>query len=60
MVAFHFDRAVWLFGATLDGELNKAGQAHKKPKMAEAAKARVMAKWMGNDGGFRKPVPTRE
>jgi hypothetical protein len=57
---FYFNRAVWLFGATLEGELEKAGQGHKKAKSAEAARMRVLSRWLGNEAaGFRQPIATK-
>lgn len=59
----YFDRAVWAFGTTLEGELEKAGNNAKKPRQAEQARQRVLQKWLGSntgDRGYRKPpAPTR-
>lgn len=58
---FYFDRAVWVFGSTVEAELEKAGEKAKKPKAAEQARIRVLNRWLGTDVvGFRQPAaPTR-
>lgn len=58
---FYFDRAVWVFGSTVDNEVDKAGEKAKKPKAAEQARLRVLNKWLGAETvGFRAPAgPTR-
>lgn len=60
--AFFFDRAVWVFGTTLESDLEKAGAKAKKPKQAEQARMRVLQKWLGTEAiGFQQPpqAPTR-
>lgn len=55
-----FDRAVWLFGSAVEADLNKASEKAKKTSQAQAARARVLAKWLGDENaGFRKPEITR-
>jgi hypothetical protein len=58
---FFFDRAVYVFGTTLESDLEKAGEKAKKPKQAEQARMRVLQKWLGTEViGFREPAPTRQ
>lgn len=57
---FYFDRAVWVFGTSLEADLEKAGQNAKKPKAQEQARLRILQKWLGTEiVGFRQPEPTR-
>lgn len=59
--AFYFDRAVWVFGTTLDADLEKAGADAKKPAQQEAARMRVISKWLGSEAvGYRQAAPTRK
>lgn len=59
--SFFFDRAVYLFGTTLEADLEKAGEKAKKPKQAEQARMRMLQKWLGQEViGFRQPAPTRQ
>lgn len=59
--AFFFDRAVWLFGTSLESDLEKSTEKVKKPKQAEQARMRVLQKWLGTEViGFRQPAPTRQ
>lgn len=58
--AFYFDRAVWVFGTTMEADMDKAGQKAKKPKQQEAARLRVMHKWLGSDAvSFAQPRLTK-
>lgn len=61
-----FDRAVWLFGTSLEAELEQvtnSSSKSKKPKsqkQIEQARLKVLNKWLGNQAvGFRAPAPTR-
>lgn len=59
--ALFFDRAVWLFGTTMETDLEKAGEGHKRPAQAEAARMRMLQRWLGTEAiGFREPTPTRK
>lgn len=58
--AFYFDRAVWVFGTTLENDLDKASADAKKPKQGEQARLRVLQKWLGQEAiGFAQPQETR-
>lgn len=59
--AFFFDRALWLYGTTLEADLEKVAAKAKKPKQAEQAQIRVLQKWLGTEVlGFREPpTPTK-
>lgn len=61
-----FDRAVWLFGTSLEAELEQVtnqSSKSKKPKsqkQIEQARLKVLNKWLGSQAvGFRAPAPTR-
>jgi hypothetical protein len=59
-----FDRAVWVFGSTLEADLEESGKSRgKKPKsekQTNAARMKVLALWLGAEAaGFRTPMPTR-
>ena len=58
MAAFYFDRAVAVFGTTVDAELDKVSEG-KKPKQAEAARAIVLHRWVGTPMKFAEPKVTR-
>lgn len=59
--AFFFDRAVWLYGSTLESDLERAASKAKKPKQAEQAQLRVLQRWLGTEAiGFQSPsTPTK-
>lgn len=57
--AFFFDRAIWLFGTTLDSDLEKAAAKAKKATQAEKAQLRVMQKWLGHEAIGFGAAPTR-
>lgn len=56
VTAWSFDRAVYLFGSSLDAELKKAVQGAKSDSQANGRRARVMAKWMGEAQKFKDPA----
>lgn len=55
--AFYFDRAVWMFGTTLEADLEAAGEGSSKPKVIKAKQQMVLATWMGGGKGlYRDPA----
>lgn len=54
--AFYFDRAVWLFGTTLEADLEAAADGVKKEKAARAKQQMVLATWLGGKGMYRDPA----
>lgn len=57
--AFFFDRAVWLFGSTLEAEMEAVTKNVTKAKVAEAKQQAVLAKWLapsGVKGLYRDPA----
>jgi hypothetical protein len=60
LVAYCFDRAVWLFGSTLDAELEESTHGCKDEKSMTRARMRVMDRWFpenrGAKGRFKDPA----
>jgi hypothetical protein len=56
LYAFCFDRAVWKFGATLDGQLEEIANKAKKPAAAKAKQTLLLTQWLAEPGakGFYK------
>lgn len=57
--AFCFDRAVWKFGATLDGQLEAISEKAKKPASAKARQQLLLTQWLaepGAKGFYRDPA----
>lgn len=48
--AYCFNRAVMLFGTTMEADLEKAGEKAKSTKSAEFKRQRVFDKWMHMPG----------
>lgn len=56
MNAFYFDRAVWLFGSTMDQDLEEATSGSKSEKAAKRAKERRVSMWLNDSPGvYRDP-----
>lgn len=55
--AWSFDRAVWLFGSSLEAELEEAAHSAKNSSQAESRQRQVMEKWLGGAAPrkFRNP-----
>lgn len=48
-----------MFGSALEAELKNAGQGAKSDSQAKSRRQRVLAKWLGTDGGkpmYKDPV----
>lgn len=60
MTAFYFNRAVWIFGSTMDADVEESTKRVKKNR--EAAVERRVALWMDDEGTgkgrFAVPVAT--
>lgn len=56
VTAWSFDRAVYLFGSSLDAELAEAEQGAKSKAQARSRRQRVMTKWLGGKQQFKDPV----
>lgn len=61
VLAYCFDRAVWLFGSSVEAELNAVESSGKNPKSVPGRKQMVLNKWIpaknGNARGrFRDPA----
>lgn len=57
--AFFFDRAVWLFGSTLEAEIETSTKNLTKAKAIEAKQQMVLSKWLapsGVKGLYRDPA----
>lgn len=58
--AFYFDRAVWLFGSTLENELELASENSKDVKTAKRDRQRVLDRWFPQQrnvkGRFKDPA----
>lgn len=50
--AYCLDQAVWYFGTSVNSELEKVGRKKAKGEStSEAARKRVLAKYLGDDAG---------
>lgn len=47
LTAFYFNRAVWVFGTTLEDEIEKARQSRKGARRQEMAVSMVLHRWLG-------------
>jgi hypothetical protein len=56
VAAWCFDRAIYLFGISLDNDLDKAVRGAKNPGAAAIAHQRVMASWVGTKVQYRDPA----
>lgn len=54
--AFYFNRAVWVFGTTLEADLEAVAENVTKPKVAKAKQQMVLATWLGTRGMYRDPA----
>lgn len=55
--AFYFNRAVWVFGTTLEAHLESAAEGVKNEKRARAKQQMVLAVWLGHTKGmYRDPA----
>lgn len=58
VVAYYFDRAVYLFGMTVDGKMDEAGRNAKGDHQTKAARQRVLDQYLKVEtkGRFADPV----
>jgi len=59
---YYFDKAVWTFGSTLQGEIERAGEGVKNPKVAANKRQMVLARWLATPsakGFYRDPAGAR-
>lgn len=56
VAAWCFDRAIYLFGVSIDNDLDKAAHGAKNQGAANIARQRVMAKWIGTKVQYRDPA----
>jgi hypothetical protein len=56
VAAWSFDRAVFLFGSTLEREIETAGAGAKNPRQANVRRQRVLAKWLGIQVKYADPA----
>lgn len=56
VAAWCFDRAIYLFGVSIDNDLDKATREAKNSMAANIARQRVMAKWIGTEVKYRDPA----
>jgi hypothetical protein len=47
LTAFYFNRAVWVFGVTLEEEIEKARASRKGQRRQEMAVNMLMHRWLG-------------
>jgi hypothetical protein len=55
LAAWCFDRAIHLFGISLEHDLQEAEAKAKKPWMAQLNRQRVLQQWLGVEVKFRDP-----
>jgi hypothetical protein len=46
ILAYYFDRAVWMFGSAVQTELDEVEAKSKNPKSVPSAKRMVLNKWI--------------
>lgn len=56
VTAWCFDRAVWLFGSSVEAELNEAVRGSKKPQQAIFRQMQVLQRWGLGKMQFRDPA----
>jgi hypothetical protein len=56
VTAWCFDRAVWVFGSTLESELSEAQHSSKKPQQAMFKQMQVLKAWGLGEMKFRDPA----
>lgn len=56
VTGWSFDRAVWLFGTTVESELAEAAHSAKKPQQAMFKQQQVLAKYKLAELKFRDPM----
>lgn len=55
--SFYFNRAVWVFGTSLEADLEAAAEGGKKEKVIKARQQMVLATWLGPvKGMYRDPA----
>jgi hypothetical protein len=55
--SFYFNRAVWVFGSSLEAALEAAAEGGKKEKIIKARQQMVLATWLGPvKGMYRDPA----
>jgi len=55
IAAWCFDRAIFLFGSTMQHDLDNAGRGAKNPAIANGKRQQVMSKWLGTPVQYRSP-----
>lgn len=56
LAAWCFDRAIYLFGNSLDADLARAEHGAKNVKQANLKRQQVMHAWLGTPVRFRDPA----
>ena len=60
LTAYYFDRAVYVFGSTVESKMDEAGEGAKNTKQAVAARTKILRKYLGEKdstaGRFRDPA----
>jgi len=57
--AYCFNRAIWLFGSTLERQLEEVANKAKKPGSAKAKQSLILTQWLwepGAKGMFKDPA----
>lgn len=54
-VAWQFDRAVYVFGSALQGELDVARREAKNKTQARTKQQTILSKWLNHERKFRDP-----
>lgn len=63
LTAYYFDRAVYVFGSTVESKMDEAGEGAKNVKAGVASRTRVLRKYLGTQddtqGKYRDPAKGR-
>lgn len=57
MAAWCFNRAIFLFGSSIDADLQMAENGAKNQKQANHKRQQVMSAWLGTPVKYRDPGP---